>query len=93
MDFWEIHGIFFILFLACFPRLTMLFTGICFGWSGPLFWIGWVLAPRLTVAVLATIVYWNTNPVLCVITWLWAVGGESKEKQSISKLREQEKKD
>jgi hypothetical protein len=82
MNFWDVHGIFFIFFLALFPRLTMLITGICFAWSGAWFWIGWFLAPRLTIAILATTVYWPTNPVLCVFTWLWALGGETAEKST-----------
>ena len=81
MSFWAVHGIFFIFFLFFFPRLTMLFTGIAFAWSGFLFWLGWVFAPRLTVAILATNVYWHTNPVLCILAWLWALGGETAEKR------------
>lgn len=80
MSFWQAHGIFFIFFLFFFPRLTMLLTGICFAWSGVLFWLGWVFAPRLTVAILATTVYWHTNPILCVLAWVWALGGETVEK-------------
>ena len=88
MDFWHVHGIWFIIFMCFFPRLTMLFAGICFGpFSGILFWIGWLLTPRLTVAILATIVYFHTNPVLCVFTWLWALGGESAEKKAITRKR------
>ena len=68
-----------------FPRLTMLFMGICAAWSGPLFWVGWVLAPRITVAVLATCCYWGTNPILCVITWIWALGGEGGKKSTVKK--------
>ena len=81
MSFWMHHGIFFLFFMCFFPRLTMLLTGICFAWSGFLFWIGWVFMPRLTVAILATNIYWHTNTVLCVFTWLWALGGESAEKK------------
>ena len=67
--------------MAIFPRLTMLFTGICsMFFAGPLFWVGWVLAPRLTVAILATFFYFATNPVLCVFVWIWAFSGESAEK-------------
>lgn len=81
MDFWDVHGIVFLFFMAIFPRLTMLFTGICFApFAGILFWIGWVLVPRLTVAILATNFYWETNTVLVVFTWLWALGGEGAEK-------------
>jgi len=85
INFWDLHGWFFIFFLFFFPRLTMLFTGICSVWSGVWFWIGWVLAPRLTVAIMATMVYWHSNMILCIITWLWALGGESTEKKTASK--------
>ena len=83
MNFWDVHSIFFILFMFGFPRLTMLFTGIFVAWFGPLFFVGWLLAPRLTVAILATTVYWHTNPVICVFSWMWAIGGESYEKIEI----------
>lgn len=82
MNFWMVHGLFFILFLCFFPRITMLVTGICFAFTGFWFWVGWLLAPRLTVAILASITYWDTNPVLCVLAWLWACGGESAEKKA-----------
>jgi hypothetical protein len=80
MSFWNHHGLIFLFFIFFFPRLTMLLTGICFAWSGILFWLGWFLAPRITVAILATTVYWPTNPVLCVIAWFWAFSGEIVEK-------------
>lgn len=81
MSFWAVHGVFFIVFMFFFPRLTLLFSGIAFAWSSLLFWLGWVFAPRLTVAILATSVYWHTNIILCVLTWLWAFGGETAEKR------------
>lgn len=86
MSFWDAHGIWtgmwLILFLAMFPRLTMLVTGICFmGFAHPiLYFFGWLLTPRLTVAILATSFYWHTNPVLCVLAWMTAFIGESVEK-------------
>jgi len=36
-------------------------------------------------AILATYGFWNTNPVLVVLTWMWALGGESTEKGTASK--------
>lgn len=84
LSFWDVHGLFFIFFMFFFPRLTMLFgTAVASTFGGPLFWIGWLLAPRLTVAVIGTTIYWSTNPVLCMLTWLWALGGESTEKKVI----------
>jgi hypothetical protein len=79
MDFWQEHGIFFLIFITIFPRLTMLFAvSTPFGL---LAWIGWLFAPHLTVAILATEFYWQTNPILCIIAWFVALvgtGGEAK---------------
>jgi hypothetical protein len=77
MDFWQHHGIWFIVFMFFFPRLTMLFATV---WGGWLWWLGWLFAPRLTVAILATTYYWDTNTVLVVLTWFWAFSGEGAEK-------------
>lgn len=78
-DFWQIHGIFFLIFITFFPRLTMLFAvTVPFGIFA---WIGWLFAPHLTVAILATQYYWQTNPILCILSWFVALagtGGEAK---------------
>jgi hypothetical protein len=53
MDFFQAHpgtGVL-LLGLAVFPRITLLFVGGPFGW---LHWLGWVFAPHLLVAILAT---------------------------------------
>lgn len=77
MDFWQVHGIFFLIFATLFPRLTMLFAiSVPFG---PLAWLGWLLAPHLTVAILATQYYWHTNPILCIIAWFIAFAGTGGE--------------
>ena len=78
IDFWEIHGLIFIICMCFFPRLTLLFSSVAFG--GFWWWVGWLIAPRLLVAILATTTYWHTNTFLCVLAWLWALGGESTEK-------------
>lgn len=77
-NFWDNHGIFFILFMFFFPRLTLLFSNVAFG--GVLWWLGWIFAPRLLVAVLATNIYWEANKILVILTWFWALSGESLEK-------------
>jgi hypothetical protein len=82
IDFWQVHGFLFIIFMFFFPRLTLLFSSVISG--GLLWWLGWFFAPRLLVAILATNVYWNTNPVLVVFTWVWTVSGESTEKSILS---------
>jgi len=70
-----------LIFIAIFPRLTLLFSSVPFG--GVLWWLGWIFAPRLLVAILATVNYWNQNKVLVVIAWLIALGGESSEKHVV----------
>lgn len=74
MTFFDVHThwLAFLIFITLFPRLTMLFTGICFfPWAHIVwFWVGWVITPRFVVAILATTFYWHTNPILCVIAWI-----------------------
>lgn len=83
VDFWDVHGLCFIFFMFFFPRLTLLFSSVMFG--GFFWWLGWLFAPRLLVAILATIAYWDTNPVLLVFAWLWALSGEGTEKKVVKK--------
>lgn len=77
-NFWDHHGVFFLIFITIFPRLTLLFSSIPFG--GALWWLGFLFVPRVLVAVLATVTYWKQNPVLVVIAWLIALSGETGEK-------------
>lgn len=80
-DFWAVHGWLFLFGLAFFPRLTMLFAvATPFGW---LAWVGFVLWPSLLVAVLATGLYWHTNPMLCVLAWLVVVSKGSASSQAV----------
>ena len=84
INFWDIHGWGFIFCMFLFPRLTMLFATV---WGGFWWWFGWLLAPRLTVAILATMYFGSSNIVLVVFTWIWAFGGESSEKSYVRKKR------
>lgn len=77
-NYWDYHGVLLLIFLAAFPRLTLLFSSISSG--GIFWWLGWLFAPRLLVAILATFAYWQQNPVLVAAAWLVAIGGESSEK-------------
>ncbi|MGE4233031.1 MAG: hypothetical protein AB7F43_06855 [Bacteriovoracia bacterium] len=77
-DYWHHHGFVFLVFIAMFPRLTLLFSSVASG--GLLWWLSWIFVPRILVAVLATITYWNQNPFLVIAAWLIAMGGESSEK-------------
>lgn len=81
INFWDVHGIFFLLFITFFPRLTMLFAvTIPFGF---LAWFGWLIAPHFTVAILATEYYWHTNPILCIIAWCIAFAGTGGEAKAV----------
>lgn len=81
VSYWQRHGVFLLIFLALFPRLTLLFSSIPFG--GLFWWLGFIFAPRYLIALLATVTYWQTNPILVTFAWLVAVGGESTEKYYI----------
>jgi hypothetical protein len=80
MSFWETHTVLFVIAMFFFPRLTMLFA-TTFG-GGFLYWLGWFFAPRLTVAIIATHLYSQTDLVLVVLTWIWAIIGEFGEKSA-----------
>ena len=85
MDFWQNHGWLFLLGLTVFPRITLLFfSSVSFG-----FWIilGWIFVPHFVVAILATSIYWNTNPVLCIIAWFVAFGATGGEGAAVNKAR------
>ena len=83
MNFWDVHGLIFIAFMCFFPRLTLLLSSVATG--GLVWWLGWIFAPRLLVAILATSAYWQTNTILVVITWIWALSGETAEKTIVGK--------
>lgn len=83
-DFWDVHGILFLIAIALFPRITMLLATL---WGGLLWWIGLIILPRIQVAILATYYYWETNPVLCIGAWLFCLGGESAEKTTVARSR------
>jgi hypothetical protein len=85
MNFWQNHGWLFLIAVTFFPRITMIAAGTI-STFGPLGWIGWFIAPHLTVAILATTIYWHTNPVLCVVAWIVAVGGTSGEGKTASRI-------
>lgn len=84
MDFFDNHAWWVLPLLAMFPRLTLLFGSFATG--GILWWLGWVFAPHLLVAILA-LPYWDTNPVLVIIAWVVAFGGTTAESKTVSKGR------
>lgn len=82
MNFWQHHGILFLIFITFFPRLTMIFAVTApFGILG---WLGWLFVPHILAAILATVYYWHTNPILCVIAWIVALAGTGTEAKVVS---------
>ncbi len=85
VDFWQVHGWAFLIGLVFFPRITMLVAGTALEFMkfaspwGILAWIGWMFAPYLVIAILASTFYWDTNPGLCVGAWILAVSGTGGE--------------
>ena len=77
-NYWDFHGAGLLIGLALLPRLTLLLSSIATG--GVVWWLGWIFAPRILVATLATVAYFEANPILVVIAWLIALGGECGEK-------------
>jgi hypothetical protein len=82
INFWHKHGVFFLIFITFFPRLTLLFSSVAFG--GFFWWLGFFFLPRILIASLATVSYFKTNPVLVTVSWLVALGGEVFEKWGMS---------
>jgi hypothetical protein len=85
INFWDKHNVFFLFFIAIFPRLTLLFSSVAFG--GFIWWLGFFFCPRILVASLATVAYFHTNPVLVCLSWLIALGGEFFEKRGIGRSK------
>ena len=84
MDFFAQHGVLTLICLALFPRLTLLIASFATG--GLLWWLGWVFAPHLLVAILS-LPYWDTNPVLVIFAWVLALGGTGGESKAVSRGR------
>ena len=76
-NFWSHHSTIILIGFTLFPRLSLLFCNITFGFF---FWIGWCFLPRIMIAINATIYYADTNPILVILSWLIALSGESAEK-------------
>lgn len=72
-NFWNFHGVWFIIGMITFPRITMFFFATM-AW-GPLCILGFIFVPYLTAAIIATNLYWDSNTVLCVFAWLVALSG------------------
>ncbi len=84
-DFFVRHGYLFLICIAFFPRLTLLFSSVASG--GLVWWLGFIFCPRILVAILATLAYFKTNPILVVIAWIVALSGETLEKRKLGGSR------
>lgn len=85
VNFWDKRGIFFLIFITIFPRLTLLFSSVATG--GFVWWLAFIFCPRILVASLATVAYFHTNPILVIISWMVALGGEVFEKWGLGSSR------
>lgn len=75
MDFWDAHGIFFIIGIIFWPRMLMLY----FGMIAPMqidAIVGWALVPRIYSMSLISHVYYDKNPTLITICWVLAIVAE-----------------
>ena len=70
MDFFNDHGVITLVCLAVFPRLTLLIASFASG--GLLWWLGWIFAPHILVAVLS-LPYCDSNPELVIVAWVMAL--------------------
>jgi len=84
-NFWSYHTIFLLVGLTFFPRISLFFCNIP---GSLLFWIGWLVLPRIVIAIYATIFYIGSNPFLVVLSWIIALSGESAEKKYSYKIKQ-----
>lgn len=82
-DFFAHHSVVALIFLALFPRLTLIIASFATG--GLLWWLGWIFSPHLLVAILA-LPYWHSNPVLVIVAWLLALTGSTAEGKTVRKF-------
>jgi hypothetical protein len=85
MDFFATHPhyLWAIFGFAFFPRITLWFFATITGGFG--FWLGVFFVPHIMIAYWATYYYFDTNPILCILAWMVALGGSSTEKKAIQK--------
>ncbi len=91
MGYWSYHpdlfGLILLGLLMILPRFS-LFGLSFFGTLGISFFgfIGWITFPRLTIAIIATDTFWQTNRFLCIVAWISAGTFEFAEKLFLRKL-------
>lgn len=87
MDFFATHThyLWALFGFAFFPRITLWFFALITG--GFWFWVGVFFIPHIMIAYWATHYYWDTNPVLCILSWFIAFGGSKSESKVIKSRR------
>jgi hypothetical protein len=86
INFWDNHGLWFLICITLLPRLTLFLTGLASG--GILWWLGFIFAPHVLVAVIASMNYWESNPVLVIISWIFAYKATRTEKEVVVIVKE-----
>ena len=84
-DYFQRHGYIFLFALTFFTRIALVFSSVITG--GFVWWLAFLFCPRILIATLATVSYFHTNPLLVVMSWLIALGGEAFEKWGINRKR------
>ena len=84
MDFFDahLHPIWYLIGWILFPRIMFWFVSAITGGFG--FWLGVFFCPYIMAAYWATHYYWDTNPVLCILVWIYALIGSSGETKTVS---------
>lgn len=83
MSFWDVHGLFFLAGLVLFPRITVILFSHVTG--GLLFWVFFLLFPRIVIPILAAYHYWDTNPILVILSFLICISAETGEKTIVQR--------
>lgn len=89
--FFEVHsvvgGLILLFLCALFPRFTLFFACF-FGAIGAslLGLVAWLIAPHLLVAILATMFYADTNPILVILAWIIGLAGTGGEGTVVGRL-------
>ena len=82
-NFWQVHGLLFLAGLVFFPRLTVILASHVSG--GPLFWSFFLVFPRIVIPILAAYHYWDTNPVLVILSFLICLSAETGDKTVVQR--------
>jgi hypothetical protein len=80
-NFWNVHTFLFLIGITFFPRITVFFFSHVVG--GLVFWIFFLIFPRIVIPILAAYHYWDTNPVLVILSFIICLSAETGEKEVV----------